>query len=46
MILINEKRHTNSINWKLIYELCKVKGRSYSIPDDAFINKEASCTML
>ncbi|MHA8857197.1 HipA family kinase, partial [Klebsiella pneumoniae] len=38
--LINEKAYTNKL--VLIYELCKVKGRSYSIPDDAFINKEAS----
>ncbi len=31
VMTINEKAYTNKL--VLIYELCKVKGRSYSIPD-------------
>jgi len=38
--LENEKAYTNLLVY--IYELCKVNGHSYSIPNDAFINKEAS----
>jgi len=38
--LVNNKAYLNKL--VLIYELCKVNGKSYSIPDDAFINKEAS----
>ncbi len=42
--LINEKAYTN--RGVLIYELCKVKGRSYSIPDDAFINKASHHALI
>ncbi len=38
-----KKAYTNKL--VLIYELCKVKGRSYSIPDDALLIKKLA-TML
>lgn len=38
--LVNDKAYVNKL--VLIFDLCKVAGKSYSIPDDAFINNEAS----
>lgn len=38
--LINDKAYLNKL--VMIYDLCTVYGKSYTIPNDAFINKEAS----
>jgi len=37
--LINDKVYKNTL--VTIYDLCKVNGRSYPLPDDAFIKREA-----